>query len=300
MIPLRLKGKHPGEVAFDLVVVAAALLVFMVVAYPLYFVIIASVSDSTLVSTGQVTLFPKGFSLFGFGEILKDNRIWTGYRNTILYTFLGTAVNLIFTLPAAYVLSRTEFQARRFLMLLFVITMFFNGGLIPTYLLMKELHMTNTMWVFIFPFCVNVYNLIITRTFFENSIPKELYEAASMDGCSHFRFFLTVVMPLSKAVVSVIALYYLVAHWNDFFTALVYIRSNELQPLQIVLRDILLSNQVFSQGAGAGGSSGGYAQRYADQIKYGVIIVSTLPILAVYPFIQKYFEKGVMIGAVKG
>ncbi|MGO4537860.1 carbohydrate ABC transporter permease [Paenibacillus sp. 2TAB19] len=285
---------------FDAAVIVLGLFVFLIVAYPLYFVIIASVSDSTLVATGKVTLFPKGFSMFGYNEIMGDSRVWTGYKNTILYTTLGTFVNLLFTLPAAYVLSRKEFRARRVLMLVFVITMFFSGGLIPTYLLMKGLHMTNTMWVFIFPFCVNVYNLIITRTFFESSIPKELYEAAAMDGCSHFGFFMKVALPLSKAVISVIGLYYLVAHWNDFFTALIYVRSNTLQPLQIVLRDILLSNQVFSGGAGAGGASGGYAQKYADQIKYGVIIVSTLPILFVYPFIQKYFEQGVMIGSVKG
>ncbi len=289
-----------GDKMFDTAVIVLGLFVFLIVAYPLYFVIIASVSDSTLVATGKVTLFPKGFSTFGYNEIMGDSRVWTGYKNTILYTTLGTFVNLLFTLPAAYVLSRKEFRARRVLMLVFVITMFFSGGLIPTYLLMKGLHMTNTMWVFIFPFCVNVYNLIITRTFFESSIPKELYEAAAMDGCSHFGFFMKVALPLSKAVISVIGLYYMVAHWNDFFTALIYVRSNTLQPLQIVLRDILLSNQVFSGGAGAGGASGGYAQKYADQIKYGVIIVSTLPILFVYPFIQKYFEKGVMIGSVKG
>lgn len=289
-----------GDKMFDTAVIVLGLFVFLIVAYPLYFVIIASVSDSTLVATGKVTLFPKGFSTFGYNEIMGDSRVWTGYKNTILYTTLGTFVNLLFTLPAAYVLSRKEFRARRVLMLVFVITMFFSGGLIPTYLLMKGLHMTNTMWVFIFPFCVNVYNLIITRTFFESSIPKELYEAAAMDGCSHFGFFMKVALPLSKAVISVIGLYYLVAHWNDFFTALIYVRSNTLQPLQIVLRDILLSNQVFSGGAGAGGASGGYAQKYADQIKYGVIIVSTLPILFVYPFIQKYFEQGVMIGSVKG
>ncbi|TYP79298.1 carbohydrate ABC transporter permease [Paenibacillus methanolicus] len=300
MDAIRAKRRPTNDILFDAVIVILCLFAFLIVAYPLYFVIIASVSDSTLVATGKVTLFPKGFSMFGYKEILNDSRIWTGYGNTILYTFLGTFVNLLFTLPAAYALSRPEFRARRFIMFAFVITMFFNGGLIPTYLLIKGLGMTNTMWVFIFPFCVNVFNLIITRTFFDNSIPKELYEAASMDGCSHFRFFWSVVLPLSKAVISVVGLYYLVAHWNDFFTALVYVRDNKLQPLQIVLRDILLSNQVFSSGAGSGGASGGYAQRYADQIKYGVIIVSTLPILIVYPFIQKYFEKGVLIGSVKG
>jgi putative aldouronate transport system permease protein len=294
------KGKTTSDMIFDIMIFVFSVFMFLIVAYPLYFVVIASVSDSTLVSTGQVTLYPKGFSLFGYTEIFKDTRIWVGYKNTIIYTVLGTVLNLLLTLPAAYVLSRHEFKARRILMFVFVVTMFFNGGLIPTYLLMKELNLTNNMWVFIIPFSVNVFNLIIVRTFFESSIPKELFEAAQMDGCSHFQFFGKVVLPLSKAVISVVGLYYLVGHWNDFFTGLIYIRDYSLQPLQIVLRDILLSNQVFAEGAGSGGAAGGYAQRYADQIKYGVIIVSTLPILIVYPFIQKYFEKGVMIGSVKG
>ncbi len=300
MALLTKKGKNINDMIFDLFIYVICAIVFLIIAYPLYFVVIASVSDSTLVSTGKVLLFPKGFSLFGYQEIFQDARIWVGYKNTMIYSLLGTFVNLLLTLPAAYVLSRREFRARRILMFFFVFTMFFNGGLIPTYLLMKDLQLIDTMWVFIIPFSVNVFNLIITRTFFETNIPNELYEAASIDGCNHFTFFLKVVMPLSKAVVSVIGLYYLVWHWNDFFTGLIYIRDYSLQPLQIVLRDILLSNQVFAEGAGSGGAAGGYAQRYADQIKYGVIIISTLPILIVYPFIQKYFEKGVMIGSVKG
>ncbi len=300
MALLTKKGKNVSELLFDIFIYIVCGLVFLVIAYPLYFVVIASISDSTLVSTGKVLLFPKGISFFGYQEIFQDTRIWNGYKNTMIYSLLGTLVNLLLTLPAAYVLSRQEFRARRILMFFFVFTMFFNGGLIPTYLLMKDLQIIDTMWVFIIPFSVNVFNLIITRTFFESNIPKEMYEAASIDGCSHFTFFLKIVLPLSKAVVSVIGLYYLVWHWNDFFTGLIYVRDYSLQPLQIVLRDILLSNQVFAEGAGSGGSAGGYAQRYADQIKYGVIIVSTLPILIVYPFIQKYFEKGVMIGSVKG
>lgn len=296
-----LKTKNYSELLFDIFICTTCALVFLVIAYPLYFVIIASVSDSTLVSTGKVLFVPKGFSLFGYQEIFQDSRIWIGYRNTMIYALGGTFINLLFTLPAAYALSRQEFRARRPLMFFFVFTMFFNGGLIPTYLLMKDLSMIDTMWVFIFnPVTVNVFNLIITRTFFESTIPNEMYEAAIMDGCNHVKFFSKIVLPLSKAVISVIGLYYLVWHWNDFFTGLIYIRDYSLQPLQIVLRDILISNQVFAEGAGSGGAGGGYAQRYADQIKYGVIIVSTLPILVVYPFLQKYFEKGVMIGSVKG
>ncbi|WP_425430472.1 carbohydrate ABC transporter permease [Desmospora activa] len=289
------------DVIFDIAVYVICFVVFLLIAYPLYFVVIASVSDSTRVATGEVLLFPKGFSLFGYKEIFQDPRIWTGYKNTIIYSVGGTLISLLFTLPAAYVLSRPEFRARRFLMFFFVFTMFFSGGLIPTYLLMKNLNLTDTMWVFIFnPATINVFNLIITRTFFESNIPKEMFEAASIDGCTHFQFFMKVVMPLSKAIISVIALYYFVWHWNDFFTGLIYVRDNSLQPLQIVLRDILLSNQVFVEGAGTGGNAGGYAQRYADQIKYGVIIVSSLPVLVIYPFVQKYFEKGVMIGSIKG
>lgn len=187
-------------------------------------------------------------------------------------------------------------------MKLFVFTMYFNGGMIPTYMLIKDVGLLNSPLVMIIYGAVNVYNLIITRTFFETSIPDELYEAATLDGCSHFRYFGTIVLPLSKAVIAVIMLYYLVGHWNDFFNALLYINSDAYQPLQIVLRNILLLNQAMAgtTGSTAGAGAGAYAQQYADQIKFGVIIVSTLPVLCVYPFIQKYFEKGVMIGAVKG
>ncbi|RCW76754.1 carbohydrate ABC transporter permease [Saliterribacillus persicus] len=297
----RIKNKKPGDLLFDVVVYSVCIFIFFVVAYPLYFIVIASVSDPTFVATGKVIFFPKGFSFFGYEQIFQDSRVWIGYRNTLFYAIFGTFINLLFTLPAAYVLSRQEFRARRFLMFFFVFTMFFNGGLIPTYLLMKDLSLIDTPWVFIFnPLTVNVFNLIIARTFFESNIPNEMYEAATIDGCTHFSFFQKVVLPLSKAVISVIGLYYLVWHWNDFFTGLIYIRNYDLQPLQIVLRDILLSNQVFAEGAGSGGTGGGYAQRYADQVKYGIIIVSTLPILMLYPFIQKYFEKGVLIGSVKG
>jgi len=297
---MRRKALQGNELAFQITLFIVCACIFAVIAYPLFFIVIASVSDSTLVATGKVLLYPKGVSLFGYQEIFKDARIWTGYRNTVFYTVFGTLVNLVFTLPAAYALSRREFRARRWIMFGFVVTMFFYGGLIPTYILMKDLHMTNTIWVFIIPFCVNVFYLIIARTFFEASLPGELYEAAAIDGCSHFVYFVKVALPLSKALVSVIGLYYLVGHWNDFFTALIYIRDNKLQPLTIILRDILLSNQVFASGAGTGGDAGGYAQRYADQIKFGVIIVSTLPVLVLYPFLQKYFEKGVMIGSIKG
>lgn len=287
---------------YTAVVVVISIFSFIIVAYPLYFIIIASFSNSMLVSQGEVILWPKGINFYGYEQIFRDGRIWQGYLNTIIYTVLGTLLNLAITMPAAYALSQRGFIARKVIMPLFVFTMYFGGGMIPTYLLIRDLHLLNTPWVMIVNGALSVYNLIITRTFIESSIPEELYEAATLDGCSHFRYFISVVMPLSKAVISVISLYYMVGHWNDFFNALLYINKDELQPLQIVLRNILLSNQAFAGGAGsgAGAGAGSYAQQFADQIKYAVIIVSTVPVLMVYPFIQKYFEKGVMIGAVKG
>jgi len=251
-----------------------------------------------MVNQGQVLFFPKKINWLGYQRIFENSEIWIGYKNTILYSVFGTALNLAVTLPAAYALSRKYFRPRRVIMVLFVFTMYFSGGMVPTYMLVKSLHLLNTPWIMIIMGALSVFNLIITRTFFESSIPEELYEAAVLDGCSHFRYFTTIVLPLSKAVIAVITLYYLVGHWNSFFTPLLYLNSDSLQPLQIVLRDILLSNQAMAGTTGDGAS--GYAQQAADQMKYGVIIVSSLPVLCVYPFIQKYFEKGALIGAVKG
>ncbi|MGW4962197.1 carbohydrate ABC transporter permease [Nonomuraea sp. NPDC004186] len=295
------RKKTPGDVVFTLALGAICVAVLFAVVYPVYFVVIASVSNPSLISTGEVWLWPKGVNLFGYREIFNDERIWTGYRNTLLYSLVGTALNLVVTIPAAYALSRPEFRPRRILMLFFVFTMFFNGGLIPTYLLYRDLGLLDNWLVFVLPSAVNVYNLIIARAFFEHSLPKELFEAAMIDGVSYLQYFARVALPLSKAIVSVIGLYYLVQHWNDFFTGMVFVRDNALQPLQIVLRDILLSNQAFAGGVGASGGSGtSYDQQYADQIKYGVIVVSSLPVLVLYPFLQRYFEKGVLIGSVKG
>lgn len=294
-----LRRNSKADVLFDAFIIIVSLIIFISVAYPIYFVIIASISDSTLVSRGLVTLWPKGISFYGYQQIMQDSRIWIGYLNTIIYTLGGTFVNLLVTLPAAYALSRKEMAGRNFLTFFFAFTMFFNGGIIPTYILFRDLNLIDSRWVFVLPTALNVFNLIIARTFFENSIPKSLYEAAELDGCTHFQFFMKVALPLSKALISVIGLYYLVQHWNDFFTGLIFIQDYDKQPLQIVLRDILISNQAFQQGAGSG-SIGGYAQQFADQIKYAVIIVSTLPIIIIYPFLQKYFEKGVMIGSLKG
>lgn len=283
---------------FGLAILALSILIFVIILYPLWFIVIASISNSNLVNLGQVKFWPKDIRFYGYQQIIEDTRIWRGYLNTLIYVLAGTALNMVVTMPAAYALSRRGFKARNKVMFYFVFTMFFSGGLVPTYMTISSLNLISTKTILIIFVAVNTYNLIIARTFIENSIPEDLYEAAILDGCSHFAYFTKVVVPLSKAVNSVLVLYYAVYHWNDYFNALVYNSKQENAPLQIVLREILLLNQAFASGNG--GVQGGYGQSSADQVKYAVIIVSTLPILCVYPFVQKYFEKGVMIGAVKG
>ena len=277
-------------------------LVLLCVVYPLYYVVIASISNPSLVMTGGVWLYPRQLTLDGFEALLSESKIWIGYRNTIFYSIAGTAISMLVTVPAAYALSRKDFKARRPLMLFFLFTMYFSGGLIPTYLLMSNtLHLTDTVWVMIVPFCLNVYNMIIVRSYFENSLPGDLWEAAQLDGCSNTRFLITIAIPLSMAVISVVMLYYLVANWNAYFNGLIYLRSDKLVPLQLVLRDILLMNEMMANSLSTGGSVGlDSAMKRAYQIKFTSIIVGTLPMMILYPFLQKYFEKGVMIGAIKG
>lgn len=275
-----------------------SILCFLIILYPLWFVVIASISNSDLVNQGKVTFLPMDVRFYGYEQVFSDSRIWNGYMNTIIYVVAGTALNLAVTMPAAYALSRPDFRARNVVMTYFVFTMYFSGGLVPLYMTISNLGLISTKLILIIFVAVNTYNLIIARTFIQNSIPNDLYEAAILDGCDHFTYFWKVVIPLSKAVISVEILYYGVFHWNDYFNALVYNYKQSNEPLQMVLRRILLLNEAYASGNG--GVQGGYGQSSADQVKYAVMIVSTVPILCVYPFVQKYFEKGVMIGAVKG
>ncbi len=286
-----------GDNVFTFFMYLITILVFFIIAYPLWFIIIASISNSNLVNIGKVHFLPQDIRFYGYQQVFKDMRIWKGYLNTLLYVFVGTALNIAITMPAAYALSRHNFKERNIVMFYFVFTMFFSGGLIPLYMTVNALHLINTKTILIIIVAINTYNLIIARTFVE-SIPNELYESAVLDGCSHFRYLIQIVMPLSKAVISVLILYYAVFHWNDFFNALIFNSDSKNDPLQIVLRRILLLNEAFANGNG--GVQGGYAQSSADQVKYAVMIVSTVPILCFYPFIQKYFTKGVMIGSIKG
>lgn len=293
----RREEKSPADWAVDIGIWILVAVIILAVTYPIWFLIIASFSNPRAVATGDVTLLPKGVGFGGYELILSDARIWIGYRNTIFYAVVCTAINLLVTLPAAFALSRREFRPRRIIMFLFTFTMFFGGGMIPSFLLMRQLGMLDTIWVFLLPGAFSVFNMIIARSFFESSIPEELHDAAQIDGLGYFGYFMKIVIPLSGAIIAVIGLYYFVGHWNNFFTGLIYIRNQDLLPLQNVLQMILMANQTAGDSIGM---SAGQAQDFADQIKFGVILVSTLPLLVMYPFMQRYFDKGVMIGAVKG
>ena len=272
--------------------------ILLIVLYPLYFVVIASFSDPSAVASGQVWLVPKGLTLDGYKELFRHNEIWTGYANTILYTIAGTFIGVAVNIFAAYALSKKDLVGRKVLMWLFVFTMFFNGGLVPTFITIKDLGLYNTFWVMVLPFSVSVYNIIVARTFFENTIPAELNDAAKIDGCGNIYYFFKIVLPLSKAILAVIALWTAVGMWNSYFNALVYLKDSWRYPLQLALRNILITNNL--QMSFGSGEAMQIALRLSNLMRYSVIIVSTLPIMCVYPFAQKYFNQGVMIGAVKG
>lgn len=287
------KRKTKGDRIFDIVISIVSALIIIAVAYPLYFIIIASFSQPDAVQNGRVLLYPVDCTLDAYRAVFSNNDVWIGYRNTIFYTVSSTFLSLLFTLPAAYALSRKDFPFAKGLSIFFLIAMYFNGGMVPTYMIINKLGLLNTVWVMIIPTCVNVFHLVIARTFFSNTIHPSLLEAAQLEGCSDFHFFMQIVLPLSKAIIAVIALYTAVGVWNSYMSAMLYITDQDKYPLQIVLRKILLDQT----------NEGGNAMetlRKAELLKYGLIIVSTLPIMCAYPFIQKYFTQGVMLGSVKG
>ncbi|MCY4483619.1 MAG: carbohydrate ABC transporter permease [Spirochaetaceae bacterium] len=281
-------------------------LILAAVAYPLFFVLIASVSDPVLVNTGKVWIIPRGLTLDGYARIVQHDDLLRGYRNSLAYASVGTLLNLGLTLTAAYALSRRDLPGRNGIMLYLTFTMFFSGGLIPTFLLIRDVGLYNTFWIMILPaggsalhLAVSVFNIIIARTFFMNTIPQELLDAAVMDGCSDLRFFRSVVLPLSGAIVAVLMVFYAVGHWNGFFHGLIYLRERERFPLQLILRDILIQN-TFTEELEIDDENALAAMMLAESIKYGMIIVASVPVLILYPFVQKHYVRGVMIGAIKG
>ena len=292
-------GRQPlSDRAFDLINYFILSLILFATFYPLYFIVIASLSDPTNVLAGRVWFWPNGFSLESYRRVVRNESILIGYKNSIIYTTLGTTINLIMTLTAAYPLSRRDFRGRNVFMFILTFTMFFSGGLIPTYLLVRSLGMLNTIWAMVIPNAVAVWNIIIARTFFASSIPQSMLDAAVIDGCSNFGFFWRVVLPISPAIIAVMVLFYAVGHWNSFFEALIYITDEKKHPLQLVLRNILIMNAADKDMLDA--EQAAKLFQMVEIIKYAVIVVASVPLLLLYPFVQKYFVKGVMIGSLKG
>lgn len=288
-----------GDRLFDIINYILLAIVLTIVLYPLIFVAVASISNPAAVVKGEVWLLPKDINFTGYEKVFANKEILNGYMNTILYTVVGTIVNVGMTILAAYPLSRKDFRGRNIFTALFVFTMFFSGGLIPTYLIVKDLGMTNTMWALIIPNAVAVWNIIIMRTFFQQSIPFEIQESAQMDGCGNFKILLRIILPLSMPILVVMTLFYSVAHWNSFFSALIYLTERDKYPLQLFLREILIQSNMQDMIQTSEESLAKTIME-AESIKYALVIVANLPILMLYPFLQRYFVKGMVIGAIKG
>lgn len=289
------------DIVFHIINYTFLTICMILIIIPLMNVVSQSVSAPSAVLNGKVTLLPVDFTLKTYSYVFKDKLIMTGYMNSIIYTVLGTIISVIITLIAAYPLSRTTLFGKGWFMLIFTFTMLFNGGMIPTYLLIKDLNMIDTMWAIILPNALSVYNMVVARTFFINTIPNELYEAAEIDGASDFRVFLKIALPLSKSIIAVLVLFYAVGLWNVYFDAMIYLNSSELYPLQVVLRNIMTSASTQSkmvEATGAVQSTDMLA--ITEALKYATIVAASVPVLLLYPFVQKHFVKGVMIGTLKG
>ena len=288
-----------GDRIFHMVNTVIMLLIGVVMVYPLYYIVIASVTDPTVVNSGKFLLFSEELFLEGYKSAFEYERLFTGFANTNLYTVVGTAISIALTIPAAYALSRRDMAGRNLVMFIFTFTMFFSGGMVPTYMLVSNLKFIDTMWAIVLPGALSVYNLIVVRTFFLTNIPDELLEAAKMDGCSDLRFFWSIALKVSGTIIAVMVLFYAVAQWNAYFNAIMYLNSRSKMPLQAVLRDLLIMNTVTNELSIDATETVDRMMR-ADQLKYCVIIISTVPMMILYPFIQKHFTKGVMIGSIKG
>lgn len=291
-------SKQKGIHTFDVILILLSVIIMVIIAYPLFFVVIASFSDPQAVLGGKITFWPMGFNLESYKMILKEPKIWNGYRNTIFYTVLGTFINFILTTLTAYPLSRKDMPCRKLLTFFITFTMLFSGGMIPVYMVVRGLNLTDTIWAMVIPGAISTYNMLVMKNYFQSSIPEELHEAAAIDGCGHFQSLLRVILPLSTPIIAVIILFYAVGHWNAFFNAIIYLRDQRLYPLQIILREIMLQNSLEAVG---GDMIGMYEKvMRGETMKYAVILVASAPVLAFYPFVQKYFVKGIMVGAVKG
>ena len=298
MVKKRVKSSKTDRL-FDIINNSCLLLAFIVVLYPLLYIIACSFSTSLAIYSGKVWIWPVGFNLVAYREIFEYKPVLTGYVNTFFYTSLGTMINVICTIMAAYPLSRKDLVGRNLIMFIYTFTMVFNAGMIPTYLVIRNLGMLNTRWAMLIPQAVGVYYVIITRTFFQQNIAQDVLDAARIDGSDDIRFLFMIVLPLSGAVIAVITLFYAVFHWNAFFDAFIYLNERRLYPLQIFLREILIMNQI-DAGMIVDPKAMREMEDLRELLKYALIIVSSVPILLLYPFIQKYFIRGVMLGSIKG
>jgi len=302
MADLAKVAKSRSDKLFDILNYSILTIILLIVVYPLYLIVISSFSDPVAVSSGNVLFWPEGFTLKGYEILLENSEVWRGYRNSLLYVVLSVALNLSLVITAGYALSRKDLIGRNFFMFAIVFTMFFSGGLIPSYLLVQQLNMIDTIWAVIIPSAVSAFQLIVAKTFFQTSIPDELLEAAKIDGCTTTRFFFSIVIPLSTPIIAVMALFSAVNEWNSYFPALIYLQDQALYPLQLILRSILVASKEAAQVMESGVDPDVIAeqQQYKELIKYSLIIVSSVPVLILYPFLQRYFVKGVMIGSIKG
>lgn len=298
MVKRRFRGSKEDRILYALVNLFITLF-FLAVLYPLIYVVASAFSAPKAVLTGKVFLWPVEFSVEGFKIVFQYKAVFTSFLNSVFYSILGTSINLFMTMIAAYALSRRTLPFRNTLMMLFTFTMFFNGGMIPNYMLMRNLQLIDTVGALVLPGAISVYNLIIARTFIQSSIPNELLEAAQIDGCNDFRYFFQMVIPLSKTIIAVLAVYYVVGHWNSWFNAFLYINTRAKYPLQLVLREILIGNS-FDADRSMDPELVQKMQGMADLMKYSLIVIASAPMMIVYPFAQKFFIKGVMLGSIKG
>ena len=304
---MKLFGHHKNRIrdcrvdrVFHIVNTVLLCLFLVLVTYPFLYIISCSFSSGNALISGKVVLLPVEFTLEGYQAILQYRDIWTGFANSFLYTVSATVIGLALTVLAAYPLSRRSLKGRKPLLMFFLFTMLFNGGLVPNYMLIRQLKMINTIWAIILPTALSTYNVIVTRTFFNTSIPEELHESAELDGCGEFRYLLSIVLPLSKAILAVLVLWIAIGQWNSYFNPMIYLNDKDKYPLQLVLREILLMANVDFTKAAANPELYYRNQQLSEILRYGTIIISALPLMILYPFIQKYFVKGVMIGSVKG
>lgn len=296
----RTKKTFGSDYVFNIVLTVLVTIVMLIVIYPMIYVVSSSFSSGSAVSSGKVLLWPVDLSLEGYRIILSVKKVWTGYANSILYAVVTTISGVVMTVMIAYPLSRKDFQGKKFLDIYFLILMFFSGGMIPTYVLMSKLGLVNSRIGFmLMTGGASLYNMVLTRTFFQNTIPKEMFEAAKMDGIDDFQYLLKIALPLSKANLSVIALYALVAHWNSYMTPLIYLKDAALHPLPLIVQDIMQSSRLDASSLSTGAEAIKQAAN-ADLMKYALIVVTAAPMIIIYPFVQKFFDKGVMMGSLKG